>query len=287
MASVLAGALAGAVKGLGEGLTDRAAREAQKTQRMDEMREGARLRHLYETKRQETELAGRKELAEIGAAATADAAQRRSEDSRYGVDVRAAVAREKMGHRTAAEEKKALDERFKFLATEYNPDTEEEVINKDLYQGLRSGYEKFGKMPSLQEVRIWAATNPSTSKRQWPSEMKKSWSEIEQSARKINPDLEGESLRQAMIAMRDRASSLGVNVPSGEPPITSKTEPGGEEPGTGGEQPRKTSRPSKRLPGEKPAGEYLAPGEDPGELGWLIRRHRHRKQLEQGAAGGQ
>ena len=287
MASAVLAAVAGGLKGLGQGLTAEHERRETTRIRREEMREGARLRHAYQMKYLEGQQKGQKEIAQIGATATADAAQLRSADSRYGVDVRAEVKREDMAQSKETTEKEALDERFKFLATEYDPDTEEEVIDKDLYQGLRAGHKKFGKMPSLQEVRIWAASHPSASQRQWPGDMKRSWSDIEQSARKLNPDLEGEDLRQAMIAMRDRASSLGVKVPSGEPPASTQGTATGGEAGTANEAPRKRSQPSKALPGEMPAGEYLAPGEDPGELDWLIRRHRHRKQLEQEASGGQ
>ena len=277
MANVLASALAGGVRGFGEGLTDRAARKEKKAARMGELREGARLRHEYEMKRMEREGEIRTEVATIGAGATRDAAQLRSEDSRYGVDVRAQTEADKLAERKAEREADSLEERMKMLATEVDPDSDEEVLNTDVYQGLRAGHKKFGKMPSLQQVRDWVEAG-----RKWPDEINLSWDDLSERVQLRNPDLAGEELRQELIRARDALATHGYKVPRGEPPVTPSTAQGGAQ---AAEPPRRSGK-IPRLEGELPAGEYMEEGEDPGDLEWLIRRYRHRRELEaQGATG--
>ena len=279
MANVLASALAGGVQGFGAGLTARAERKEKKAARMGELREGARLRHEYEMKRAEREGEIRTDIANIGASATLDVAQIRSEDSRYGVDVRAQTEADNLAERKAAREAKSVEERMKMLATEVDPDSGEEMLNTGVYQGLRAGHKKFGQMPSLQQARDWVEAG-----RKWPDEIKLSWDDLSERVKLRNPDIAGEELRQELIRARDALSTHGYKVPQGEPPIISTPPKGGAQ---AAEPPAKRSRKVPSLKGELPAGEYLKEGEDPGELEWLIRRYRHRRELEaQGATGG-
>ena len=278
MANVLASAFAGGVQGLGEGLTARDERKKKKAARLEELREGARLRHEYEMKRAEREGVIRSGIAEIGAKATTDAAGIRAEADRYRVDTQAQTEADKLAEKKAGREAETLDERMKMLATEFDPDSEEEVLNTDIYQGLRAGHEKFGKMPSLQQVRDWVAAG-----RKWPDEIKLGWDQLRERVQLRNPDLGGEELRQELIRARDALASHGYKVPRGEPPVTPSTTQGGAQ----ADEPTRRSRSVPPLEGELPAAEYMEEGEDPGDVQWLTRRYRHRLELEaQGAAGG-
>lgn len=279
MPPLLAFVAGGALQGFGKGLGDEGKRRAESATRMEEIREGARLRHEYQMQHLDAEGEIRRDVAEIGAAATRDTAETRAQAMRDSDATRAGIAADKIEATTEEADTKRLEKRFELLATEIDPDTGEEVFNKDLYQGLRAGHRKFGQMPSLQQVRMWVESSAVTSRRKWPSETSYSWEQITERVRVRKPELGPEELREAVIYARDKLAAQGINVPEGEPPAP---KPMAGKQGGGAAPPLKTSGPDPLPSGMKPYGSFIEPGEDPGDHQWLIRAIRERNRLEQG-----
>ena len=223
MAGLLLRAVAGGLKGYGEGLTAQHG--------ASEARKGEALRQAYEDQRQERVLANRTETANIGARATLAAGQERSDTARYVADLGAQGAAARLTAATEADAAGAEaagdaatterdDRLMEQLATVIDEQTGEQTLDTGLLQGLRAGREKFGKVPPLEDVRVYIASSPVPSRRKWPSELSYSWDDIAKMA--TDPGMSVEEMAEAAVSARDRLSSMGIEVPRGAPPAAAK-----------------------------------------------------------------
>lgn len=240
--STLQRVIGGAIAGFGEHFSNVAAEQRQ-------MR-GMQMRMAYEramrkenrdwktSEREATQDFSAGESAKDRDWRTGQAEADRSFQESEGQKNREARTTAAIGKQSAEDKKQALKEmeRMATVTDEFGTTH----FDHDLYQAMKKGHKKFGRVPSVGEARGYLESSNRPEKRRWPSETKISWKEIIAQARK-RASKPGD-VPEIAARIRDSLYEKGYGVPEGPAPI---------EPEEGGAKIER-GRPEEAPPTERP-----------------------------------